>query len=191
MEAGRCIRGVPDSLWIFFLGVLEQFGDAGTALSAFSVVTLVVAYYHRVDWVVSHPKTVSWCLIISMVTILVILIVPPASVVSSFYGNTGLWCWIAHSSPTNDRLQIGACYALMWLAALTSVFGYGYMIIGTFSGSNQSKEVTDIDIVLPTYTPKEAWGLFWYSLGNPFPTEYGVYRSLIAVAWFFNHSILR
>ncbi|KAF8325887.1 uncharacterized protein EI90DRAFT_3072122 [Cantharellus anzutake] len=145
-------------------GVLEQFGDAGTALAAFSVAVLVVAYYHRVDWIVSNPRTVSWCLIISMVMILVILIVPPASVISHFYGNTGLWCWIAHSSPTNDRLQIGACYALMWLAALTSVFGYGYVLIGTLIGWNPSKVVTDSDIVLPTWTSKEAWGMFWYSL---------------------------
>ncbi|KAF8311535.1 uncharacterized protein EI90DRAFT_3138263 [Cantharellus anzutake] len=145
-------------------GVLQQFGDAGTALSAFLVALLVVAYYFHVSWIVHHPKTVSCCLLLLFPAFLVVLIVPPPSLIHNLYGNTGLWCWIAHHSPTNARLQIGVCYALMWLAALTSILGYGWVLIGTLRGADAARQETGRSGHVPVYSVEEAWRMMWYSL---------------------------
>ncbi|KAF8325890.1 uncharacterized protein EI90DRAFT_2031688 [Cantharellus anzutake] len=145
-------------------GVLQQFGDAGTALSAFLVALLVVAYYFHAGWIVHHPKTVSCCLLLLFPAFLIVLIVPPSSLIHNLYGNTGLWCWIAHHSPTNARLQIGACYALMWLAALTSILGYGWVLIGTLRRAGAARQETGHFSHVPVYSVEEAWRMMWYSL---------------------------
>ena len=141
-------------------GALQQIGDAGTSISAFLVVLLVVAQYHRIDWIVSNPKTVSYVMLGFLVTFLILLIAPPATSIRSYYGNTGLWCWIAHRNPETDRLQIGSAYALQWLASLSSVLGYGYVLLGTLKYSERTADNHDV------FTTNEAKGMMWYSFGK-------------------------
>ncbi|KAF8311537.1 uncharacterized protein EI90DRAFT_3096227 [Cantharellus anzutake] len=149
-------------------GVLLQFGNTGTAISALLVVLLVVGYYRRVKGIEENPGTVSCCLLAFLITFLITLIVPPVSVISNLYGNTGLWCWIVHSDPLNSGLQLGTCYGLMWLVALTSFLGYGYVLMGTLNNPNPKIQEGSDSIILPSYTVEEAWGMMWYSLAYVF-----------------------
>jgi len=149
------------------LGVLEQIGDAGTATSAFLVVILILAQYFRVDWIISNPRTVSYTLFGFLLIFLTLLIAPPATTISNYYGNTGLWCWIVHGTGTNDRLQIGSTYGLIWVAALTSVFGYGYVLVSTIRDRNRADNSDDDDTLPDTndvFTVQEAMGMMWYSV---------------------------
>ncbi len=149
--------------------MLEQFGDAGTAMSAFVVVILVVVRYFNHELIDDNWKRISYFWAAFLTVFLILLIIPPATTISHYYGNTGLWCWIDNNSPTNARLQIAACYALMWLAALTSVFGYGYLCFIVYFRQ-------DPDAPLGR---REAVSLIFYSLGKILPFESRRCRMLI------------
>ncbi|KAF8311536.1 uncharacterized protein EI90DRAFT_3160423 [Cantharellus anzutake] len=145
-------------------GVLEQFGDAGTALAAFLVAVLVVSYYRRVTMIVDHPRAVSWVLILFFAMALVSLIILPTTMIRNFYGNVGLWCWILHGGASRNTLQIASCYALMLLGALASVVGYGYVFIGTLNETNLARRDGGSADFLPMYTVEDAKRMMWYSL---------------------------
>ena len=134
---------------------------------------LVVAQYHRIDWIVSNPRTVSYVLLGFLFTFIILLIAPPAISIRAYYRNTGLWCWIAHRNPETDRLQIGSAYALQWLAALSSILGYGYVLLGTLKhggGTNRNSTPRENGILkadnFDVFTIREAKGMMWYSVGK-------------------------
>lgn len=160
----------PYSLTIIYIGVLQQIGDAGTAISAFLVVLLVVAQYHHLEWITHNPRTVSYSLLSFIVLFLILLILPPATSIKNYYGNTGLWCWIAHRNPETDRLQIGSAYALEWLATITSILGYGHVLVGTLHGADGGHQQDGRPQAQPdnldVFTVEEAKGMMWYSLGK-------------------------
>ncbi|KAF8322820.1 uncharacterized protein EI90DRAFT_3130729 [Cantharellus anzutake] len=56
-------------------------------------------------------------------TLLVIAI--PASMVSPYYGNAGLWCWLPGTNPSRQRLRFASQYVWNWLAILVSIAMYG------------------------------------------------------------------
>lgn len=54
---------------------------------------------------------------------LFLMITIPATTIHHYYGNTGLWCWIAGDNVESLRLRIGKSHLILYQLALVVQFG--------------------------------------------------------------------
>ena len=60
----------------------------------------------------ARARLVTMAFIAFIFTFLFLMIATPALTVDHYYGNTGLWCWIAGANTESLRLRIGELFEL-------------------------------------------------------------------------------
>ncbi|KAF9514273.1 hypothetical protein BS47DRAFT_1453588 [Hydnum rufescens UP504] len=110
--------------------VIKQIGDGGVSwfTTAIAVMTFLQTMFPgKLNQSQAHWLAVAMIVFIFVFQFLSITI--PATTIPHYYGNTGPWCWIPHTSGEASRLKIGTEYAYFWLAATVSLVLYGTIVV--------------------------------------------------------------
>jgi hypothetical protein len=69
----------------------------------------------------TRARVVTYISIAAIYMFVFLMIMIPATTIPHYYGNTGLWCWIAGEDVESLRLRIGECCLLLWALGAYSV----------------------------------------------------------------------
>lgn len=131
-SSGRRYTFLAICLGLHLAYVISQLADSNFFL--FVQFTIAIAILTFVQ--VCHPTLLSpqnarrvvYCSIVFIFLFLFLMISIPSLTIDHYYGDTGLWCWIAGVNEESLRLRIGSEYAYFWLAALVSIGCYGWIV---------------------------------------------------------------